>query len=469
MTREAYPINTALSTQRKLRRWSQAKLAELIGASEEMISKWERGKKRTSPFYQEKLCELFGMNAQELGFLGSGADGGSRTVPFQETINELVPETSVFWLPDLHNTIYPHFATWSTLLQEKNEELATIQERVPVSLDMELISMALQWRQSSDPIVLLQQLTYDSIREYDAMHNDHSDHTTRVTRRHALQAIATFPIQMYSLTHLISDVRPMPLNEVLPSCTAGITACWELRRYESDGLLTIQHILSAYLPMLESVVRQSSSHQSIAAYLASQGYLLVNVLAEHYGKKEQMEAAARQARLYGKIAQDVNLEVSALIRLAIKFDYEHDDVKALETYQEALALPGFSAVLPLLRGRVYAGLAGTHAYCSQTAQALSFLSQAKEIYPDEPESDPTYPFALCDGNTLALWEGLTLKHTDNCSGAFSVFARFGTLTPLPGLLELNRVEHLNYAASVAIRQRDLDAAALYVDVAADVA
>ena len=40
MTKEAYPINTALSTQRKLRGWSQAKLAELIGASEEMISKW---------------------------------------------------------------------------------------------------------------------------------------------------------------------------------------------------------------------------------------------------------------------------------------------------------------------------------------------------------------------------------------------------------------------------------------------
>ena len=178
---------------------------------------------------------------------------------------------------------------------------------------------------------------------------------------------------MYSLTHLISDVRSLchSINRspLVPqgSLPVGIAP----RRI--DGLLTIQHILSAYLPMLENVVRQSSSSQLAAAYLASQGYLLVNVLAEHYGKKEQMEVAARQARLYLKIAQDVNLEVSALIRLAIKFDYEHDDVKALETYQEAHALPGFSMVSPLLRGRVYAGLAGTHAYCSQTAQALSFL------------------------------------------------------------------------------------------------
>ncbi len=86
MTREACPLNTALSTQRKLRGWSQAKLAELIGASEEMISKWERGKKKTSPFYQEKLCELFGMNAQELGFLLPTSDDTSREVsPAQKT------------------------------------------------------------------------------------------------------------------------------------------------------------------------------------------------------------------------------------------------------------------------------------------------------------------------------------------------------------------------------------------------
>ena len=69
---------------------------------------------------------------------------------------------------------------------------------------------------------------------------------------------------------------------------------------------------------------------------------------------------------------------------------------------------------------------------------------------------------------MALGKDWHLKHTDNCSGAFSVCARFGTLTPFLACLNLNRVEHLNYAASVAIRQRD-DAAALYIDVAADVA
>ena len=89
MTKEAIPLNTALYTQRKLRGWSQAKLAELIGASEEMISKWERGKKRTSPYYQEKLCVLFGKNAEELGFLLPHTDERTDLIPAQQIENQL--------------------------------------------------------------------------------------------------------------------------------------------------------------------------------------------------------------------------------------------------------------------------------------------------------------------------------------------------------------------------------------------
>ncbi len=319
MSKDKQP-NEALRYQRSLRGWSQQKVADEIGASNEMVSNWERGKKKTSSFYQEKLCNLFGKNAEELGFLLPVSADPSREAPAQRTPNRVAsffqeggsqqeslffPDRPVLlWTP--HNPkIYPCFAGWPTLPQERSEALAKEQEIAYVPLEVETLVTALQWKRSSDPIVLLQQLTYDSIRKHDAMHKDHSDHTTGITRRHALQAIATFPIQMYSLTHLVSEARPLPLNELLPFCAAGITACWELRRYESDGLPTIQRILSAYLPTLENVVRQSSSFQSTAACLASQGYLLVNVLAEHYGKMDQMEIATRQARFYGKIAQDV--------------------------------------------------------------------------------------------------------------------------------------------------------------------
>ncbi|HLI87882.1 MAG TPA: helix-turn-helix transcriptional regulator [Ktedonobacteraceae bacterium] len=61
--------NTKLRYQRECRGWSQRKVAALIGTSKEMVSRWECGERETSPYYQEKLCALFHMSAEELGFV----------------------------------------------------------------------------------------------------------------------------------------------------------------------------------------------------------------------------------------------------------------------------------------------------------------------------------------------------------------------------------------------------------------
>jgi len=61
--------NQHLQHERKLRGWSQAYTAEQIGAPDYYLSRWERGEVLPSPFYQQKLCELFGKTAEELGFL----------------------------------------------------------------------------------------------------------------------------------------------------------------------------------------------------------------------------------------------------------------------------------------------------------------------------------------------------------------------------------------------------------------
>ncbi len=44
-------------------------MAELVGTSEDVVSRWERGERRPSPFFQEKFCLLYGKNAAELGFI----------------------------------------------------------------------------------------------------------------------------------------------------------------------------------------------------------------------------------------------------------------------------------------------------------------------------------------------------------------------------------------------------------------
>ena len=61
--------NNILRHERQLRGWSQQKVAELVETSEDVVSRWERGERKPIPFFQEKLCALFGKTAEELGFL----------------------------------------------------------------------------------------------------------------------------------------------------------------------------------------------------------------------------------------------------------------------------------------------------------------------------------------------------------------------------------------------------------------
>ena len=61
--------NQRLKAERELRGWSQKYVAEQIGADHYYLSRWERGTISPSPYYRQKLCVLFGKNAQELGLL----------------------------------------------------------------------------------------------------------------------------------------------------------------------------------------------------------------------------------------------------------------------------------------------------------------------------------------------------------------------------------------------------------------
>ncbi len=61
--------NQRLKAERELRGWSQKYVADQLGADHYYLSRWERGTASPSPYYRQKLCVLFGKNAQELGLL----------------------------------------------------------------------------------------------------------------------------------------------------------------------------------------------------------------------------------------------------------------------------------------------------------------------------------------------------------------------------------------------------------------
>lgn len=65
--------NVLLKAEREGRGWSQKYVADQLGAAHYYLSRWERGTTFPSPYYRQKLCDLFGKNAKELGLLPPGS------------------------------------------------------------------------------------------------------------------------------------------------------------------------------------------------------------------------------------------------------------------------------------------------------------------------------------------------------------------------------------------------------------
>ncbi len=71
---EEFVPNERLRRARSLKGWSQADLAEQVGTSFEIVSRWERGVTITSPYYRERLCAVLGQSAADLGLVRNHPD-----------------------------------------------------------------------------------------------------------------------------------------------------------------------------------------------------------------------------------------------------------------------------------------------------------------------------------------------------------------------------------------------------------
>src|SRR5437773_10823009 len=69
MTVEERVPNERLRHARSLRGWSQAKLAEEVGTSFEMVSRWERGVTIPTLYFRTHLCTALGLTAEESGLV----------------------------------------------------------------------------------------------------------------------------------------------------------------------------------------------------------------------------------------------------------------------------------------------------------------------------------------------------------------------------------------------------------------
>jgi tetratricopeptide (TPR) repeat protein len=73
--------NLRLRRARKERGWTQADVAEKIGADTKSVSRWELGTRTTNAYYRRQLSELFGKTLEELGFLESLVEESEERLP----------------------------------------------------------------------------------------------------------------------------------------------------------------------------------------------------------------------------------------------------------------------------------------------------------------------------------------------------------------------------------------------------
>ncbi len=129
-------------------------------------------------------------------------------------------------------------------------------------------------------------------------------------------------------------------------------------------IVAVEREVSRYLPPLITWAQQPSLYQQSAAYLASQGCLLLSLVCLHQLHFKGRVPYCQQAVEHAKDSGNRNLLVRALIYLADAFCNNGQLIEMLQTYQEAeyysKKSDGDNTVSPLLRSHLLAESA--HAY-----------------------------------------------------------------------------------------------------------
>jgi DNA-binding SARP family transcriptional activator len=249
--------------------------------------------------------------------------------------------------------------------------------------------------------------------------------TLNLSRRHLLQQAPPFLLGIASATLGVPDVLAYApaTEETLSFYSIAIPACWSL--VYNGGIEYVEMVLPAYLTHLTTLTQQSPHYRKQAAHLASQGYKLTNLLdlrREDFGLALQH---SKDAFLYGQIAEDPHLQIAALIEEALTFWYRKRYAQTLTTYQQALHLTDhIKEVSPIIKGRVYAGLAVAYAVRGQEQDALRYIGLASDTFPDRPEHDPHFSYTHYGHYYLHLYKGLMYTRLGQTENALAAYAHF---------------------------------------------
>ena len=438
--------NYQLRLERKNRGWTQARLAEAIGADTTMVSRWECGERSPDISYQEKLCFLFNKNATELGFvdvttllqpshISTEANTNLLALPISEIQQIISTEMSV---PDNATKLGFMLAQMIILIQEWYG-MARFCHRLQAQLD-------------------------NKIKEFDTLKTENSLDIYTLSRRAFLSALATLPVALMT-SHKQTYKFNLDLEEFLPQCAASITACWHLSG--SNHLNGISPIIDSYLPTLITVMKNVPSYREAVADLIAQCYFLKTILAWHLEGLHNAEIYCKQAMQYSNTAKNTNLHLTALNQHALISYYAKQFQKAHEKSEEAYTIlqrqsQSHEPILSIVQGRVYMYLAAIQAQ-QLRGKAHQTLELAQEAFASQPATEAVPIYADCGNAPLTLWRGLTyyhlsLRNPTYAKQALASLSIFGQLEPDTTIPERFRLECLNNRILAAIQCDEMEEA-----------
>lgn len=175
----------------------------------------------------------------------------------------------------------------------------------------------------------------------------------------------------------------------------------------------------------------------------------------------------QQAVFYSETAGDDAVAIAALKQLADTFYYSQWYKGMREAYEKAKHLIDTSQtpneIPPLLRCRIYAGLADASIKDGQAEAAHHYLTLLRDTFPAYLVDDRLPLYADCGVHSLCLWEGLTLlgfgertNQQNHYRQASMVFAKVEQFPPTLIIPERTRLEIITHQAATAVRLKNME-------------
>jgi transcriptional regulator with XRE-family HTH domain len=313
-------LNERLRYEREIRGWSQKRVADQLGTSEDTVSRWERGERKPDAYYREKLCLLFGKNAEELGLIDSI---GSKT---EESTSERLqsPERLPVIVSDVQRAdlVVPAPSQAIDLVSQATDRPSEEQSGAWLALGASDLAALLGEGWSVEEVLESLRVVLQGVHEM-----------SKMTRRMVLQLGAAAVVGGISIPtgrHISAENRVQLHNALGESIAAG----WKL--FHTSGNAQVLAVGQAQLYL----VQQASSYlfSSVRPIYYSGVYNLIGAALHFQGHYDQAYQAHERAYVAALEAADVWNMAQSRSWQANGLREQKQHLEAIQTIEAALRL-----------------------------------------------------------------------------------------------------------------------------------